>query len=151
MILREYQGKDCKEVFNLFFNTVHSINKKDYQEDQLDVWANRNRDLDLFNQSLLENYTLLAIKDNIIVGFGDISSSGYLDRLFTHKDYQGQGVASSICSRLEDFSKVTQITTHASITAKPFFLKRGYLVLEENIVQINGIFLTNYLMEKTIS
>lgn len=40
------------------------------------------------------------------------------------------------------------ITTHASITANPFFEKRGYQVAKEQQVERQGIFLTNYVMIK---
>ena len=38
--------------------------------------------------------------------------------------------------------------THASITAKPFFEKRGYKVVKEQKIERQGIFLTNFLMKK---
>ena len=60
-----------------------------------------------------------------IVGFEDMNGNGYLDRLYVHKDYQGQGVASAICDELERFAAGKTITTHASITAKPFFHHSG--------------------------
>ena len=94
----------------------------------------------------MRDNTLVAIENSIIVGFGDIDSTGYLDRLYVHKDYQKQGIASALCDKLEN--GFTKITTHASITAKPFFLHRGYKVVKEQQVERNGIFLTNYVMEK---
>lgn len=82
-----------------------------------------------------------------IAGFGDIDETGYLDRLYVHKDYQGQGIASAICDCLE--SKISgKIVTHASITARPFFEKKGYKVVKEQQVERQNIFLTNYVMEK---
>ncbi|WP_365909397.1 GNAT family N-acetyltransferase [uncultured Ruminococcus sp.] len=55
------------------------------------------------------------------MGFGDVDTSSYLDRLFIHKDYQGMGVATAICSVLESYIRGKIITIHASITSKPFF------------------------------
>ena len=83
-----------------------------------------------------------------IVGFGDMDETGYLDRLYVHKDYQGQGVASAICDELERFAAGKTITTHASITAKPFFLHRGYRVVRKQEVIRRGVALTNLVMEK---
>lgn len=94
----------------------------------------------------LEHYTLVAVSDDIIVGFGDIDDTGYLDRLFVHKDYQRQGIATALCDMLE--VGFNRITTHASITAKPFFSHRGYRVIKEQQVVRYGISLTNYVMEK---
>ena len=99
----------------------------------------------------MEHYTIVAINDEIIVGFGDIDKTGYLDRLFVHKDYQKQGIASIMCNELEQSVKGNKITTHASITAKPFFEQRGYKVIREQQVIRNGISLTNYVMTKSIN
>lgn len=150
MVIREYSGSDCKEVSELFYNTVHTINAKDYTKEQLDVWATNEIDLEKFNKSLIEHYTLVAIKNKIIIGFGDIDKTGYLDRLFVHKDYQNRGVATAICDRLEQKMLKGKIITHSSITAKPFFEKRGYKVIKEQQVERKGLFLTNYIMEKII-
>lgn len=39
MIIRKYRETDCKELADLFFNTVHCVNGKDYTEEQLNAWA----------------------------------------------------------------------------------------------------------------
>lgn len=150
MLIRKYKSSDCEEVAELFYNTVHTVNAKDYTKEQLDVWATRKIDLDSFNKSLIEHYSLVAIEDGIIIGFGDIDKTGYLDRLFVHKDYQGRGVATAICYKLEQNTLKNKIITHASITAKPFFEKKGYKVIKEQQVERKGVLLTNYIMEKII-
>ena len=33
----------------------------------------------------LQHYTLVAVEENLLVGFGDIDKIGYLDRLYVHK------------------------------------------------------------------
>lgn len=142
VIIRKYQPLDCEEITKLFYNTVHTINAKDYTKEQLDVWTAKEIDLQSWNKSLQEHYSIVAVDDKIIVGFGDIDKTGYLDRLYVHADFQGKGIASAICDRLERAVDVN-IITHASITARPFFEKRGYKVLKEQQVERQGIFLTN--------
>ncbi len=149
MFIREYTSSDCKQLAELFYQTVHVVNAKDYTNKQLDVWATGYVDLKEWNKLFLEHNTLVAIKNSIIVGFGDIDKSGYLDRLYVHKDYQGQGIATAICNKLEQSVKAYKIVTHASITAKPFFERRGYRVIKEQQVIREGIALTNYVMEKS--
>lgn len=147
MQLREYITSDCEQLSKFFFQTVHSVNAKDYTKEQLDVWATGTVDLKEWDKSFTEHYTVVAIDNNIIVGFGDIDKTGYLDRLYVHADYQGKGVATAICNRLEQAVQ-GKITTHASITAKPFFEKRGYKVVKEQQVERQGIYLINFCMEK---
>lgn len=146
MIIREYISSDCERLAELFFQTIHTVNAKDYTKEQLNVWATGNVDLSVWNNSFLEHYTLVALENNVIVGFGDIDNTGYLDRLFVHKDYQSQGIATALCDRLE--AGFDRVTTHASITAKQFFMNRGYRLIKEQQVVRNGISLANYVMEK---
>ena len=148
MILRMYHTSDCAFLAELFYQTVHSVNAKDYTKEQLDVWATGNVNLNEWDKSFLEHFTIVAIKDEIIVGFGDVDKTGYLDRLYVHKDYQRQGIASAICNELEQRVNANKIITHASITAKTFFEQRGYRVIKGQQVIRNGISLTNYVMEK---
>ncbi|MGN0133531.1 MAG: GNAT family N-acetyltransferase [Anaerotignum sp.] len=148
MQLREYITSDCEQLAKLFFQTVHSVNAKDYTKEQLDVWATGIVDLKEWDKSFLKHHTIVAIENNEIVGFGDIDESGYLDRLFVHREHQREGIASAICDKLECSANKNKITTHASITAKPFFEQRGYHVVQQQEVVRNGISLTNFLMEK---
>ena len=147
MDIRQYQQSDCKELTELFYNTVHTVNAKDYTKEQLNVWATGQVDLEKWDLSLQEHYSVVAVENNVIVGFGDIDKTGYPDRLFVHADHQGKGIATAICDKLEQFVK-KNVTTHASITARPFFEKRGYKVVKEQQVERQGIFLTNYVMVK---
>lgn len=151
MKIRKYKTADCAEIADLFFETVHTINAKDYTKPQLDVWANGKIDIAAWDKSFLEHNTFVAEENKMIVGFGDIDDSGYVDRLYVHKDYQSKGIATAIIIELERYAAINNIsvfTTHASITAKPFFEKHGYHVVCENKVIRNGVELTNFIMEK---
>ena len=148
MQLREYQHSDCTQLADLFYQTVHSVNAKDYTQEQLDAWATGEVDLQAWDKSFRTHKTIVATESGKIVGFGDMDETGYLDRLYVHKDYQGQGVASAICDELERFAAGKIITTHASVTAKPFFQHRGYCVVRKQEVIRHGVALTNFVMEK---
>lgn len=147
MVIRKYQPCDCKALAELFYNTVHTVNAGDYTKEQLDVWATGKIDLEKWNQSFQEHYSIVAVENKIIIGFGDIDNTGYLDHLFVHTNYQRKGVATAICNKLEQAVQ-GKIVTHASITAKPFFEKRGYKIIKEQQVERKGIFLINFVMEK---
>lgn len=147
MLIREYQTSDCEELIELFYNTVHTVNAKDYTTEQLNVWATGKENITKWNLSFKQNYSVVAMDNKIIIGFGDINNRGYLDRLYVHKNYQRKGVATAICNELEQQIKC-DIITHASITAKPFFEKRGYIVVNEQQLKRRGITLINFVMEK---
>ncbi|WP_324824202.1 GNAT family N-acetyltransferase [Sinanaerobacter sp. ZZT-01] len=153
MILRAYRPEDCAFMARLFYDTVHTINARDYTNEQLDAWATGDVDLNEWNHSLLENDTLIAEIDGKIVGFADMEQTGYLNRLYIHKEYQRKGIAAALVNELEQRAKVKGLfnfETDASITAKPFFEKQGYMVKTKQEVIRSGIILVNYKMTKFI-
>jgi putative acetyltransferase len=46
MIIRKYLTTDCEEITRLFYDTVHSVNARDYSSEQLNVWATGTIDKD---------------------------------------------------------------------------------------------------------
>lgn len=153
MTFREYKSSDCASMAKLFYDTVHTVNAKDYTNEQLDAWATGSVNLEGWNRSFLEHNTLIAEIDGTIVGFADMDNTGYLDRLFVHKDFQHKGIACALVTELERRARCDYLSyfeTYASITAKPFFEKHGYVVEKENKAIRNGIELLNYKMIKHI-
>ncbi|MGU9999721.1 GNAT family N-acetyltransferase [Latilactobacillus curvatus] len=147
MEIRRYQQADCQAVAELFYKIVHTVNAGDYTKAQLAVWAIGEPDLKQWDQSLQSHFSVVALENDTLIGFGDIDQTGYLDRLFVHADYQRRGVATAICHQLEQ-AVAGRIVTHASITARPFFESRGYQVVREQQVARQGVLLTNFVMEK---
>lgn len=144
MTLRPYRSEDCPALAALFYDTVHTVNARDYTPEQLDAWADGQVDLVAWDASFLAHTTLVAEEKGIIVGFADLAEDGYLDRLYVHKDWQGRGVATALCDALSGAK-----LTHASLTARPFFEQRGWQVVKEQKVERRGVLLTNFVMERT--
>lgn len=151
MIIRSYKQTDCEGITALFYETVHAVNCADYTEEQLSAWASGDVPLEEWNCAFKQNYTVVALENGQIVGFGEIDKTGYLDKLYVHKDFLRRGIGSAICDMLEQNFWEGKITVHASITARPFFASRGYALIKEQTVVRNGIHLTNFVMEKECS
>lgn len=143
MTLRPYRSEDCPALAALFYDTVHTVNARDYTSEQLDAWADGQVDLAAWDASFLAHTTLVAEAEGIIVGFADLADDGYLDRLYVHKDWQGRGVATALCDALPGAK-----LTHASLTARPFFEQRGWQVVKEQQVERRGVLLTNFVMKR---
>ncbi|MNS78000.1 putative N-acetyltransferase YafP [compost metagenome] len=157
MLVRRFQEKDIDEIITLFYETVHTINKLDYTQEQLDAWASRaevKSKTENWLRALTSNISYVVEIEDRIVGFSDLNQQGYLDRLFVHKDYQGRGIASALVNTLEYEAKqlgLVEMVTDASITARPFFEGKGYRVIQSQIVERNGTQLMNYRMSKAMS
>lgn len=153
MILRAYTPGDCAAMARLFYDTVHAVNARDYTPEQLGAWASGAVDLEAWNRSFSGHDTLLAEADGVLIGFADMDENGYLDRLYVHKDFQRRGIASALVNALEVRAKnagVLRFETHASVTARPFFEKRGYRIEAENTAARKGVALMNYKMVKQL-
>lgn len=151
MIIRTFHKEDLEQVLQLFYETVHTINAKDYNVLQLQAWAPERLDRESWLHSLEKNSSYVADHNGVIVGFGDYNENHYVDRLFTHKDHQGKRIASSILQKLEKEAVNLghrEIYTEASITAKPFFESKGFSCIKGQKKQHNGQIFINYVMKK---
>ncbi|WP_342562366.1 GNAT family N-acetyltransferase [Paenibacillus sp. FSL R7-0345] len=156
MIIRTFTEQDTTQIVALFYGTVHSINKRDYSQEQLNAWAayeDESLRLNTWKVALSQNLSYVAEINTEIAGFADMTQAGHLDRLFVHKDYQRQGVASALVSTLEAEARrlgLVEIDTEASITAKPFFEQSGYRVVRRQTVERRGVQLENFVMVKRL-
>lgn len=153
MEIRRYAPVDLPEIYQLFYDTVHQVNRADYSQSQLDAWAPQMMDRARWEASLEDHETWVAWEDGRIAGFGDLGEGGYLDRLYVQKDFLRRGVASAILDRLEQTALrqgYGRIFTEASITARPFFEHWGYRVVKKQEKPLRGQIFINFVMEKML-
>lgn len=153
MYIRRYSPKDISQIIKLFYDTVHTVNLKDYSRAEVEAWAPQGIDKEEWNQRLLENFTIVAEQEETIIGFASLAYKGIYDLLYVHKDYQRQGIATALTNIIESeavLSGINELIADVSITAKPFFVKRGYEVICKQIVERRGQLLTNYKMRKQL-
>ncbi|WP_046173487.1 GNAT family N-acetyltransferase [Domibacillus indicus] len=157
MEIENITESDIEEIVSLFYETVHSVNAKDYSRAQLNAWApeeEREAVMKSWKESLSRNIAVAAKVNGTIAGFSDLTRNGRLDRLFVHKEHQRQGIASALVDVLEAEAKkqgVTEIQTEASVTARPFFERRGYKVICPQTVERKGVKLVNFKMKKNLA
>ena len=152
--IRSFEGSDTSDLLELFHETVHHINNVDYPAEHLDAWAPAQPDLKKWKTRFKTSETIVAEVQGKIVGFGNLElSSSSIGMLYVHKDYQGQGIATALLHALERKLKKGEsatATVEASITARPFFEKRGYHLVRENRKMLNGTEFLNFILEKQL-
>ena len=153
VIVRDYGSEDAASLCRLFFETVRSVNRADYSEEQVRAWAPEVPDAETWHERMSGRHTLVAEKEGRTVGFAELEEDGHLDMLYVHKDAVGRGVGSRLYAAVEERARGLgsgRLFTEASITARPFFERRGFAVLGRNVVTQHGVELVNFSMEKDL-
>jgi len=153
--IRIAQQSDALELMSLFQETVLHINKRDYSEAEVADWASCGNDLSHIKDMIKTHYFIVATnQQSQIVGFSSITHQGYLHSMFIHKDFQGKGIATILLNEIERYATargIMRITSEVSLTARPFFEKRGYIVEVEQKRKANQLYLTNFWMAKRLT
>ena len=149
--LRPFRPEDADPCLGLFRDCVHRVNSRDYASDQIEAWASTSIDHKAWGSRFDDRFAYVATEDDCIVGFTDMTRDGHLDRLFVSANHQGRGIARRLVEILlrDAFDhSIEEITTDASITAKPFFERMGFSVVREQSVECRGVWMTNYRMRR---
>lgn len=153
-IIRVAQPLDVVELRDLYKDTVLTVNRRDYSQEEVEDWASCGDDLSRIGNMIETHYFIVAVnQQSQIVGFSSITPQGYLHSMFVHKDFQGRGIATMLLKEIERYALaagIKRITSEVSLTARPFFEKYGYVVEKEQKRQANKLSLTNFWMAKTI-
>jgi putative acetyltransferase len=153
MQLRIATVNDVPQIIQLFEGTITTVNSKDYTSEQTTVWSSRGADVAKWIAKISEQYFIVLKEKTAIIGFASLTTSGYLDFMYVDKDHQRRGIASMLLKSLEDKAhqlNVHEIISDVSITAKPFFLSKGFKELAQQSVNLDAVTLTNFKMRKEI-
>lgn len=146
--------EDVGMITQLFRDTIQNINSKDYSADEIDDWSSWWNDHDKWRERIEEQYFIKAMIDGKTVGFSSLATDGYLDFMFTHKDYQRHGVAGNLLRKIERKAKEQSndlIYSDVSITARGFFERHGYIVEKQQFKKSRNKELINFRMTKTVN
>src|ERR1700687_311915 len=152
--LRPFHSEDTPVLAAIFTASIEELTGDDYSEAQQQAWASAADDEEQFGQRLASQLTLLATLQNSPVGFASLKGADHIDMLYVHPGAVGQGVASMLCEALEKLAGgrgAKSLTVDASDNAQEFFLKRGYVGKQRNTVTVNGEWLANTTMQKTLA
>ena len=145
---------DAAEIKHLFQDTVLTINRQDYLPEEVADWALCGAEISHFEEIIKNQYVLVAQDSRTaIVGFASITPSGYLHSMFVHKDCQNRGIATRLLYEIERYAEdmgIKRITSEVSITARPFFESKGFVVEACQRRKAKHLYLTNFQMAKDI-
>jgi len=151
--LRPFLPADTPVLAAIFTAAIEELTGDDYSSDQQEAWAAVADDEEAFGKKLADELTLIATLRNAPVGFASLKGKDHIDMLYVHPSAAGQGVASALLDALEKLAGgrgAKNLTVDASDNAQEFFKKRGYVAKQRNSVTVNGEWLANTTMQKTL-
>ncbi len=149
--IRPYRPSDLDDVIAIFLAAIRETAARDYAPAQIDAWAQADRDG--WQAARLSRPTWVAVAGDRPAGFSDLTPDGYLDMMFVHPGQQRRGVASALLRTVEQAAGdqgLDRIFTDSSITARPFFERRGFQLVAERTVEKRGQTFTNFRMSKPL-
>jgi putative acetyltransferase len=151
--LRDYTDADARATLDVFLRAVRVTAARDYTPEQVRAWAPDDVDPVAWGTRRAGARTRVAVQDGAVVGFTDVDAAGYVDMLFVDPDAARTGVARALLDwavRTARADGAAELTTHASITARPFFAAHGFDVVAEQHPVRRGVALTNYRMRRPL-
>ncbi|MEX1039643.1 MAG: GNAT family N-acetyltransferase [Pirellulaceae bacterium] len=150
--IRRYKPSDLSAVIDIYRRSVHEVACCDYSPEQLAAWAPAKMDMHAWSKRLAEGGVFVADQAGTLTGFIRVDAQGHIDLLFVHPDFQRQGIALRLFQAADGWAcdaGVTQLTADVSLTARPFFERVGFQVVTPQVVERNGVELTNFQMVRS--
>ena len=151
--LRPFLPDDTPVLAAIFVAAIEELTGDDYSTAQQEAWAAAADDEGAFGKKLAGELTLIATLQNSPVGFASLRGQDHIDMLYVHPGAAGQGIGAMLCDALEKLAGgrgAKRLTVDSSDNAQPFFARRGYVATQRNTITINGEWLANTTMQKTL-
>lgn len=149
--IRRAALNDIPALKSLYLATITTVCAADYTPEQIRAWSATAERTESLARRIESQYFIVAISSNDeIIGFASFEEPDYLDMMYVHKDFQHRGVGGSLLKAIREKAFkfcATKIVSDVSVTARPFFEKHGFHLVQEQTVRIGDIELTNFKME----
>lgn len=152
--IRKYKKEDAAALASIYYHTIHIINRRDYTQAQVNVWAPElSKDTEGWLKKWEKITPLVAVINAQPVGFVELESTGHIDCFYVHHEYQGQGIGSLLMQAIYNEAMqqdINRLFADVSITARLFFEHKGFQVIKQQTIVRQGIELNNFSMELNI-
>ena len=151
MRIRRVGRTDIPQIAQLYYETVHRVNARDYSPGQIRAWAPRVYP-DTWWQRRFRRYQVLVAEDvGAVVGFAELGKNGTIDCFYVHHARQHRGIGAALLARVEREARGngnTRLRADVSITAEPFFRRMGFRVIRRQTTIYRNRAFKQAVMEK---
>jgi putative acetyltransferase len=151
--LRPFLPQDIATVAQIFRDAIEELTEDDYDDAQRAAWAASADDEASFAKRLAGQTTLLALRDSELVGFASLKGNDYIDMLYVRPEIAGEGIGTFLATAVETLARgrsAKTLSVDASDTALPFFEKLGFKPQLRQSISLDGEWLANTKMAKTL-
>ncbi len=155
MRVRPYQPQDAGRMSVIFRRAVEAIGPAHYSPAQFAAWAARTPDAAAIHARAMDGRTMLVVADDTdqAVAFGDLEAGGHIDLLYCVPEAARSGVVGVLYDTLETIARergMRRLHSEASEAAMRFFARKGFTTLHRRDLEIGGVAIHNYAVEKLI-
>jgi putative acetyltransferase len=153
MLIRAYLPADAEVTLSIYTRAIRTISSRDYSPEQIAAWAPDSIDIETWAAKRAANDTVVATIHDRVAGFTDLHPSGYIGVLFVDPHFTRRGVASALMSWIEGTARergLDELSSHVSLTAKSFFERHHFEVVERRHPVVTGVTMTNFHMRRVL-
>ncbi|MCF1427694.1 MAG: GNAT family N-acetyltransferase [Shewanella sp.] len=169
-VLHRFQIKPFDKVYAgqvsvLFHCAVHAIDGRHYSSAQLNAWSSQPRSAKYWELRLTRTQAWVMLDFNpskplaspFCCGFINLETEyfqrGYIDSLYIHPDYQGQGFARQLLWHAKQWAKsrkYPELRVDASYYSRPLFEQEGFELLYKSYQPKSGQMLPGFHMRLSL-
>jgi GNAT superfamily N-acetyltransferase len=152
MNVRRYKIGEEEEIWQLYHDTTRQINGKDYTQEQTKRWAPDQVEAG-WNERVRNKNPFVAEHEGKIVGFAELDADGHIDRFYCHYQWQRRGAGKLLYQAIEHEAfrlGIKLLFLTSSVTAREFFLSRGFEIEKEESNLICGSPAPRFHMRKEL-
>jgi putative acetyltransferase len=155
IVIRACRDGDAPRLSRLYRRSVEGLGGRDYSPAQVRAWAALAPDPARMLSMARDGRVRLVAADgaDLPIGYADLEPDGHIDHLYCAPEAKGTGAAAALYDALERIARergTSRLYSEASEAARRFFLRRGFAVLRRRDLEIDGVAIHNYAVEKTL-
>ena len=153
IVVCDFQPGDEPALRAVFTSAIHETARRDYSQLQVDTWAPRDYDANVWAARVQAIAPFVALSQGRIVAYADLQPNGYIDHFYVAAEVGGQGVGGALMRRIVARAgqlQLRELTSQVSITAQPFFAHFGFDVVEHRTFDVRGVQMRNAAMRKIL-
>ena len=151
--VRRYKAGEEESLRQICRDTTLHVNVKDYGVELVNKWAARLADAPRWAERVHRHNPFVAVMDNQIVGFAEITDAGKISAFYSHWQWQRKGVGDALYDAIEAEAarlNLDHLLVESSTGASGFFERKGFRVVGENETLTDGVPSRSVLLRKRL-